>query len=224
MDKDLNGEFILKPTPKEKNTHPEKKETPKSNPSVFRDEKRPAHFYSSYVSNPDGVVMQNQEEDEEIILLIRRHFITNVPWLFITIVGSILPLFLIPFLPTLIPFLQITGVIQTLYISFYYILLFGYAFINFALWYFHVALVSTKRIIDVDVTGILFKNVAETKLDLIQDFSYTQNGALRSIFNYGDVLIQTAGNLPNFEFDKAPKPAEITRIISDLVGEARENQ
>jgi len=43
-------------------------------------------------------------------------------------------------------------------------------------------------------------------------------GSVRSVFNYGDVLIQTAGTLANFEFDRAPEPARIVRVIADMIG------
>lgn len=218
---DLKGEFVLS---KDTKTNTEdavdaKIKTPKaiSKNSLAANHNSP-HFFSSFSRYPDGVVLQNQELDEEILLLIRRHFITNFPWLFISLLAIVFPFLLIPLLPSLFSFINLSGITQTFIASFYFIIIFGYILVNFSIWYFNVALVTNKRIVDLDVTGILFRNIAETNLNLIQDISYTQNGSIRSIFNYGDVLVQTAGTLPNFEFDRAPRPAEIIRIISDLIG------
>lgn len=218
----LKGEFILKEPAVLKHPTPAPSSHSKTKKSKFTNEPHHStHFYSSLATFPDGVVLQNQDEDEEIVLLVRRHFVTNFPWITISILLSIIPVIITPFLPQLVPFIQIIGLTRNLFIGFYYLLLLGYILINFSLWYFHVSLITTKRIVDVDVTGILFRNVAETKLDLIQDVSYTQNGVLRSVFNYGDIFIQTAGNLPNFEFEQAPQPAEIIRLLSDLLSEVR---
>ena len=41
---------------------------------------------------------------------------------------------------------------------------------------------------------------------------------MRSILDYGDVHMQTAGTLSNFEFDRAPNPAKIVHIIASMIG------
>ena len=81
--------------------------------------------------------------------------------------------------------------------------------------------ITNTRIIDVDVTGILFRHVAETKLELIQDVSYQQTGVIPSFFDYGTVLIQTAAEQANFEIDHSPQPSETIQIIGDLIGKKR---
>lgn len=182
-----------------------------------------SRFFSSFCPYPTNITFQNQDEDEKVILLIRRHFATNIPWMFLGFILLLLPLIILPLTPTIFPFLAISKTLQFSIISFYYLAIFGFALVNFSLWYFNVALVTNEKIIDMDVSGILFRNVAETQLDLIQDISYTQVGAIRSIFNYGNILVQTAGELPNFEFEKAPNPAAIIHILGDLIDKERED-
>jgi hypothetical protein len=41
-------------------------------------------------------------------------------------------------------------------------------------------------------------------------------GVVRTIFNYGDVLIQTASEVPNFEFLAVPKPDQVVKVLQDL--------
>lgn len=182
-------------------------------------EKKAPHFYSSLCRFPSDVFFQSQDEDEEIVLLVRRDFITNLPW----ILGAIL-LLLVPFVislvfPVFFPFISISesGIIVSG--LFYYLIIFGLVLVNFSIWYFNVGLVTNKRVIDLDVSGILYKHVSETRLNLIEDVTYTQIGSIRSIFNYGDIFIQTAGAHPNFEFDRSPEPAKIVRIIANMIGE-----
>jgi len=49
----------------------------------------------------------------------------------------------------------------------------------------------------------------------VQDISYNQKGIFGTIFNYGNVTIQTAGEIPNFEFEIVPKPNEVVDIVGD---------
>lgn len=207
----LKGEFIIG----EKKSAEEK---PSPAAPDLTTHKNSVHFYSSLGIKPDNVVFENQEEDEEILLLVRRDLITNVPWIVTALILIFIPplFFIIQDLFT--PFFQISANTQLVAIIFYYLIVFGFILVEFTIWYFNVGLVTNKRIIDLDVSGILFKHVSETKLNLIEDVSYSQIGAIRSVFNYGDVLVQTAATYANFEFDRAPEPARIVRIIGELIG------
>lgn len=182
---------------------------------------RKPHFYSSLAYYPEGMGFENQEEDEEIILIVRRDFITNLPWILTAIILAILPIIITPFIPVIAPFVQFSDTTITLYLMFFYLALLGYVIVNFTLWYFHLGIVTNKHIIDIDVHGILSRDVSRTLLKNVEDVKYTQVGVIRSIFNYGDVLIQTAGTNVNFEFDKAPEPSLIIQIIEDLLGKRK---
>lgn len=226
----LEGEFVLKkqlkpPPPQEEERtqqappHPLYSEPHKIPPYKVRHSLTP---FTALCEHPDRIVFQHQESNEEIILLIRKHFITNVPWIALTLFLLLLPPILLPHLSIILPFLNVSALTKTAATLFYYLVLSGFTLIEFSLWYFHLAFVTNKRIIDVDITGILFRHIAETKLDLVQDVSYSQYGLIRSLFNYGDIFIQTAGEAPNFEFDKAPQPGKIIQLVGDLVGKARQ--
>jgi len=223
----LSGEFSLAKDSSQTSVSPqavsESPKTKKANttppsPTSLSKTRNPVHFYTAFCERPDGVTFDAQEEDEEILLLIRQHFVTNLPWIFGALLLIIIPLFIIPFISQLLPIIQLEPITQVFFVLFYYLVVFGFILLNFSLWYFHVALVTNKRIIDVDLYGILVREVAETKLDLVEDVSYTQIGFIQSFFNFGDVDVQTAGPTSNVEFEKAPKPVLITRILGDLIG------
>lgn len=201
MPEELEGEFILD-----------------GDASPASHKKSKATFYSSLCVYPTNVHFENQEEDEEIILLIRRDLITNVPWIALALFLALVPFIVSLFSDLITPFFHPSPATLLVILLFYYLVIFGFILVEFSIWYFTVGLVTNKRIIDLDLMGILSKHVSETKINLIEDVSYTQVGSIRSIFNYGDVLLQTAGTLTNFEFDRAPEPARIVRIIADRIG------
>ncbi len=213
MAEPLKGEFILNDT--DKNT-PELASEKKTGSNKIH--KNSLHFYSSYVDYPKNISFVDQEEDEEIILFTRRHFITNFPWVFGSFVLALLPIALFPFLMRFSPFPTLSTETESFVLLFYYLIILGYVLLKFTLWYFHVGIITSKRVIDIDIHGILYKDISEAKNEFIQDVSYSQIGFVRSLFNYGEVFVQTAGSMQNIEFDKAPRPATIARIIGDLLG------
>lgn len=209
----LQGEFVIK----QPQTAPQSSETIKHNVDNRGISHRLGPF-TSLCHYPKGIAFQSQEEDETVILLIRRDFITNLPWILLVLLLAIAPFTLLPLVIRFFPLtISISAPLQTLYVSFYYLALFGIILVNYSIWYFNVMLVTNKRVVDIDVTNIIIRNVAETNLDLIQDVSYTQTGAVQSFFNYGNVNIQTMTLHQNFEAPSSPHPAQIVQIIGELI-------
>ncbi len=177
------------------------------------------HALAAFCQNPIDVTFQTQETDEEILLFLRRHFITNVPWIFISLFFLVLPIliqfafnvtsFSLSFLPS--PFI-------TVFLSFYYLIVFAYVFISFLTWFYNISFITTKRVVDIDFSDLVYKNIAATKLSLVQDVSYSQVGVIRSLFDYGDVLVQTAGAIDNFDLLAVPQPEKVVQIIENLIG------
>jgi hypothetical protein len=133
---------------------------------------------------------------------------------------ALLPITLLSY-NSLFPHLVTTKQFLFVIIPFYYIILLTYAFVNFILWYYNAAIITDKRVIDIDFHQLVIKDIAETKLSLVQDVSYRQVGALQNLFGYGYVLIQTAGPLDNFEFYQLPQPAHVVELVENLIGGRR---
>lgn len=181
---------------------------------------RKPHLFHSYLENPENITFEDQELGERPLLILRRHFLTNVHWIVISTILFALPIFFIPFFSTLsvFDFLQLPTRYIVIFVIFYYLISFTYLFVNFITWYFNVSLITDKKVIDIDFSNIVYKNVAATKHSLLQDASYSQIGVLRSLFDYGDVLVQTAGSLENFTFSAVPKPERVVKIVEELIG------
>ena len=195
MDDSLKGEFILNAKKLKKGSK--------------------LHFFSSFCSNPEGITFAEQENGEEIVLLVRRHFATNIPWLVAAMFLALFPLFF-PFFINNFPFFLPSDLTIMLMLAFYYIVLFGFILLRFTLWYFHTGLVTTLRVVDIDLSGILYRRIVETKHGNIEDVTYNQTGFIASLFNYGNVITQTAGQSENIEFDRVPRPSKVADIIGDL--------
>lgn len=180
------------------------------------------HVYllHSFFENPEGVSFEDLEEDEKILLFVRRHLNTNIHWFFITGILFLVPIILFILKDNLSPlsFLDLPTRFIVVLTAFYYLLLITYFYVNYITWYFNLVLITNKRIIEVSFADLVYKNVSATKINLIQDASYKQVGVLRSFFDYGDVLLQTAGSLDNFLFEAVPKPEKVVQIVEGLIG------
>lgn len=177
-------------------------------------------FFSTFVELPNKVHFENQESNETILIFLRRHPITNLPWLLLTALFSLLPI-LLPFLfPVFIDTLFTTAIelpanYLTILILLYYLIVIGYGLFNFASWFYNISIVTNNEVVDIDYSHVTYKNIATTNLREIQDVEYVQRGFFQTFFDYGDVFVQTAGSHPNLEFLRVPHPAKVNDIILD---------
>lgn len=174
-------------------------------------------LFSAYSIHPKGVHFASQEEDEIILLFLRAHFVTNIPWIFTTLVAAIIPplLFILSQLLQVFPFHLPIG-LTSVGVGFYYLILLGYAFGKFVSWFYNIGVVTQKRIVDIDTSNILAHDTAAANFNELVDVKFIQRGFFQSFFNYGDIEIQTEARHANFEFTAAPHPTDVTDIISDL--------
>ncbi len=176
-------------------------------------------LFGSSLERPKNTVFDGEDDDEHILYLFRRSFITNVDWIFFSML-----LIMTPWVASLIFGLADDQTKSTIpypvllaVILFWYLFTAGYIFQNFLNWFFNVYIVTNKRIMDIDFVGLLYKNLSEAPLTSIEDVTSNVKGALRVTFNYGSVLIQTAAELREFEFTDVANPSRIRDIISDIV-------
>ncbi|MDP4011823.1 MAG: hypothetical protein Q8P72_06390 [Candidatus Roizmanbacteria bacterium] len=170
-----------------------------------------SNLLHSYLVKPD-IHFTSQHKDEEVILVIRKHPITQLAW----IVNSVILLTLL---------LLVNGVFsqylkgnQLLSINvFGLFFIFSYIWINFLLWYFTVGVVTNERIIDLDFYNLIYKEFSATTIRQVSDITTKIGGFFGSVFNFGDVFVKTEGFEQNIEFDDIPRPSEVVKIINILM-------
>ena len=168
------------------------------------------HTFHAFCIKP-GIRFNEQEEDEEVILKLRAHPITQLPWMLNGLI-----LFIILSFIDWVFFKSLTQnqffIINLLSI----VMIISYLWFNFISYYFNIGLVTNKRIIDMDYHSVLFREISETNFDQIEDVSALSSGYFASLFNFGDVFVQTAGTNINIQFLKVPRAGEVVSIINRL--------
>lgn len=215
--------LILTPTMPDIFTPHQTKQREKPAPEIAKEEhgknatQKGPGIFTAYQLQPKGISFANQEPDENILLFLRRHFATNFPWVSSTLLFLIapIPLGLLLGLSGVAFDVIPTQVIFVL-VLFYYIMVLNFAFVKFITWFYHVGVVTQKRLLDLDIDNILHYHLSETNIQDIVDVSHSQKGFFQGFFNYGNVPMQTEAIKANFEFEASPNPATVADIITDL--------
>jgi membrane protein YdbS with pleckstrin-like domain len=172
--------------------------------------------FDAYVENPQNHRFEGQDVDEKILLLLRAHPVTNLSWVIPAILLFLAPLFIGALTPLLnIDLSNIPSSLGLVFLLINYLLVSVIIFEGFLHWYFNVYIITSKNVIDVDFHSVLFKNIDMAPLRNIEDTSSSMAGLLNSIFNYGNVIVQTAGSSKNIEFTSVPKPHQVADFILD---------
>lgn len=180
----------------------------------MRHEKVTTNFFKSFITKPKNIKLNIQDKDERIILVIRQHLITQVRELFSLVIATI-------FIPWL---LHISGFLPSLPVRFQVAFYLGFIIVAigmllraFLIWFFNVYIITDERVIDVDFHSMIYRNVSSAKLENIEDVTARTVGPLAAIFDYGTILIQTAGAKTEFEFDHVPQPSKIKKLLNELI-------
>jgi len=159
-----------------------------------------------------GIKFENQKTDETVLLSIRAHPITLIPALINSLVFFIL-IFSFGYILN-----QFLNWVQLIYLlTFFFFVNFIYLWLQIMNWYFNIGIVTDKQIIDVDFSALSYRNVSRTELDHIEDITVKVSGFASSIFDLGNIFVQTAGSEINTEFMNVPHPARAAHIIQDIL-------
>lgn len=175
-------------------------------------------FFPSLFKSPKKIRFEQQEENEVIELFLRQHPIVNVFWVTLSLILLILPPILLQ-LDTAFGFNYALDIPIKLLLGglvIYYLLLLAYAFEQFLNWYFNVYIVTNIHIIDVNFYSLLSKEVVEISLSDIEAIVHNISGVFGSLFNYGNVEIETAAETKRVVFDKVSQPDMVADRIEDL--------
>jgi len=160
----------------------------------------------------------DQKPGEHVEMVKRRHPITFLPQVFLLIIMAAIPPVLldIVFAGKIVianPLLHAAGV---LLLSTYYLginLFFNGQFVDY---YLDITIITNDRILDIEQKGLFGRQISELDLTRIQDVNSSVKGIIPSIFNYGHVEVQTAGEEENFEFIDVHDPHGIRKRIIEL--------
>lgn len=170
-------------------------------------------MFSSFATFPKKVGFETQEGGETVILFLRQHIIVNLGWVLMSIILFIIPMFFSQFPPyELLP-----AAYQMVINLIWYLLLMGYMLSKFMHWFYTVMIATDERVIDIDLMNLFYSEVSDTKIDRIQDVSMIRPGSWHTFFDFGHIVVQTAGEKTEFMFQNISRPDDVVKILNQLV-------
>ena len=158
-----------------------------------------------------------QKEGEEILLVAHRHWF-NIAVQFVPIFCMLIVLFILNLsLPMLLPAIQTNYAdLYNFMITFFLMLLWIFSFLIWIDYYFDVWIITDRRIVNVEQKALFSREVSELEHIRVQDVTTDVKGFFPTLFNYGDVLIQTAGERDRFDFECVPDPYAIKDLVMKM--------
>jgi hypothetical protein len=166
--------------------------------------------------------LPGQLPGEKKILVVRRDFFI--------LLKKVLLVFLLAFLPAILMMAMLASGLNLFANSFgqalmilggsaYYLFLWQFFFFSFLDYYLDVWIITNERVIDIQLNGFFHRTVAEQHLSKIQDVSSEIKGFFPTMFDYGDLLVQTAGAKERLRFREVPNPDHVRDVIAQLIKE-----
>ena len=184
-----------------------------SNADFHASQKKSHNPLSSFCYYPAHANFVNKDSEETVVLLLRKHPITNVKWIVIGALMLFVPLLVLSF-PAVTSFMPARFLMIA--ILSWYLITSAYIFESFLIWFFNVYIVTDERIFDVDFYNLVFRQISDAELSQIQDVTVRVGSVIRTVLNYGDILIQTAAEEQEFDFEAVPQPDRVAKILREL--------
>ncbi|MDD4352342.1 MAG: hypothetical protein PHU71_05220 [Candidatus Gracilibacteria bacterium] len=135
----------------------------------------------------------NQRDDEEVLLIIRKHWIVDLIVLSKFLFFAGIPFALIMWLESrLVIFEAATGQVFILIFAMYMLFMLLYAYVNWMKENLDLIIFTNQRVVDINQNTLFNRENAETDLSEIQDARAQVTGILGSLLQYGKLTIQTA--------------------------------
>lgn len=159
-------------------------------------------------------VIKNLKSDENIIAVIKKYFLVVIKDILISILLFTAAFVLLYFILKL----KNNEVFNGIAYGFFGVLLTAsiICFIRIMyIWKHDSLIITNQRIFDITQKGIFDRHVAEINLSDIKSVSYTKNGLIQTLFNFGDLRIDIQNEESNLSIIGIKDPADIQQLIND---------
>ena len=158
------------------------------------------------------------DDNEQLFADVRRHWLGRFGIIF---TGGILTLALLAFalfIPAMIHSLNFTVTKELVaIISMLFLLVAGLIAIGtfITLWVYNQSrmLITDQNVIELKQMSLFSHKVSHLNMINVEDVTVTKRGILQTIFDYGVMSIETAGEKDNFAFPNTPDPDKYRRIV-----------
>lgn len=153
--------------------------------------------------------------DEKIILWVNKHYYIYLFIFFIFLAVCLIPA--IAFFSLLYFFPDSFSVWSYWFLIWYETFMVLFVYQKFLEEVMDMLIITDKRVINVEQLTLFQRKVSSALLSQIQDVSYIRKTFFATIFDYGKIIIQTAGDNVYFTMNYVSDPETVQEKISGLI-------
>jgi len=160
------------------------------------------------------------EHDERKIMEVRKHWYVIVKESVILLIVLFIPVVLYTIVEVS-PISFVTPGNETVLFTFFYVAwLFVCWSVFFFLWteyYLDVWIITDQKMVDVDQVSLFNREISTLQLDKIQDVTVEVHGFIPTLFHFGSLHVQTAGDQREFIIKDIAQPQKVKDVISSSI-------
>jgi len=164
---------------------------------------------------------EGKHDNEVVLLCMHRHWFSLLGTFTYAFFGALLPFILIALFGSIIAQYHLSKIVVFLFTSYYMI---GWYMLGYSLtmYVMDIWIVTNQRIIDSTQQGFFNRTISEINLGNIQDTSIVVSGLIPTTMNFGDVEVQSAGEVVHFKFRQVASPQNVKDVISKAMKEYKQ--
>ncbi len=162
----------------------------------------------------DGALHFPMQENERVLQICRRHWFYLWPRTVFYALAALVPIIAVGVaIAKLADYGGMTAkvfwVASLVYLLYWLVRI----FLNWYRYNNDIWVITNQRIVDSTKTTPFTLKISTADLVNVQDMTVERDGIFRTIFNYGDVICQTAAEQQEFRMSGIPQPQEIQLLV-----------
>lgn len=154
------------------------------------------------------------QPEEKVLLEIRRHWLAFLRKILLYGFLAALPLIVRAMISGLDVLLSGSGATLLWFITAsWWLIIWCFFAIAWTNYFLDIMVLTDRRLIDIEQLGIFSRDLAEMRLEKIQDIRVEVHGFLETLLGFGNLHVQTAGSNKEFVVRAIPKPYAVKDAI-----------
>lgn len=158
------------------------------------------------------------KEDKEV-LIIRKHWYALFTSVFPLALFALFMIVVVVLFGDIVLPQEHVGIGKLFLISSVLLVVWSIAFIEWTNWHLDVWVVTERRIYDVQQLSLFSRDIAELRLERLQDIRIEVRGFIATFLNFGHIHVQSAGESREFSIHQVRYPYKAREVISKRVDE-----
>jgi hypothetical protein len=165
-------------------------------------------------ANKEHVLHFPLQENERVLMICRRHWFYLWPRTVFYVLAALVPVIAAAVIMSKVSDLSGTpamvfGIAALVYLLYWLVRL----YLNWYRYNNDIWVVTNQRIVDSTKTTPITLKLSTADLVNVQDMTVERDGLFRTMFNYGDVICQTAAEQQEFRMTGIPHPQDVQLLV-----------